>query len=371
MEKKKLTAVSLFTGAGGMDVGFERAGFEVLWANDINEKACETYQLNHKGQIECGPLEDHLASLKRFRGVDLLFGGPPCQGFSVAGKMDPEDARSQLIWRFFDAVAVLRPAAFVCENVKALAVLSRWRRARTQMYERATQLGYKFTLVILNSSRFGVPQSRERMFLVGARNHPTVQNCVTLFSRYHKKPPTVREVVADLGPAGSPKNSRVCNARITMAANPVMRRSPYAGMMFNGQGRPINPDGYSATLHASMGGNKTPIMDEEHLYHNAPSWIEAYHAHLMSGGKPLPFDAAPPRLRRLTLDESIRLQTFPPNYQFAGSRSQIFTQVGNAVPCKLAQAVGCVVRDVLTSDSNLAPLSQSKKRNDQLALALA
>jgi DNA (cytosine-5)-methyltransferase 1 len=123
-------------------------------------------------------------------------------------------------------------------------------------------------------------------------------------------------------------------------------------MLFNGQGRPLDPDGYSATLHASMGGNKTPIIDEEHLYRNRPSWIEQYHAHLMRGGEPLPFDAAPSRLRRLTVDEAIRLQTFPAKYDFAGSQGQIFTQIGNAVPCKLAYAVGSVTRDVLLENES-------------------
>src|SRR5690242_11119245 len=130
------TAISLFTGAGGMDVGFKAAGFSVVWANDIHGTACETYRRNHKCEIVCGPLESNLPALKALRGVDLLFGGPPCQGFSVAGKMNPQDARSQLIWKFFDAVEMVRPRAFVCENVKALAALSRWRPVRQQIFAR-------------------------------------------------------------------------------------------------------------------------------------------------------------------------------------------------------------------------------------------
>ncbi len=370
MDKHRGTAVSLFSGAGGMDVGFARAGFEVLWANDINDKACETYRRNHENQIECGPIEEHLDSLRRFQGVDLVFGGPPCQGFSVAGRMDPEDARSQLIWKFFDVVALVQPKAFVCENVKALAMLTKWRRVRTRMFERATELGYDFRLVILNSSHFGVPQARERMFLIGSKKMPAVQHCIKLFTQYRNKPPTVREVVMGLGRAGCATNSRVCNARITMAANPVLRKSPYAGMLFNGQGRPINPDGYSATLHASMGGNKTPIIDEEHLYDGKPSWIEEYHAHLMSGGKPLQFEGAPSRLRRLTLDEAIRMQTFPSKYEFAGSKSQIFAQVGNAVPCKLAFAVGRVVQNILSSASPDRVVPSYEAQSDQLAFSL-
>ena len=85
------SAISLFTGAGGMDVGFERSGFDVIWANDLNKAACKTYALNHTGKISCGPIQDHLAEVAQYSGVDLVFGGPPCQGFSVAGQMDPDD----------------------------------------------------------------------------------------------------------------------------------------------------------------------------------------------------------------------------------------------------------------------------------------
>jgi DNA (cytosine-5)-methyltransferase 1 len=344
----KKTGVSLFSGAGGMDVGFEEAGFDVLWANDINEAACRTYERNHEGQIQCGPIEAFLDDLRRFEGVDVLFGGPPCQGFSVAGRMDPDDARSQLLWRFFDAVKIVKPKVFVIENVKALASLEKWKPIRQEMFRRTDALGYDCSIAIVNSRFFGVPQSRERMFLVASRTQRGMTQAVNLFTRHTSRPKTVRQILLELGPAGSPANSRICRAKVTIAARPVLRRSAYAGMLFNGQGRPINPDGFSATLHASMGGNKTPIVDEDHVFRSKPAWIETYHAHLMAGGEPLPFDGAPTFLRRLTVDEAIRIQTFPSDYEFVGSQSQVFTQIGNAVPCKLAAAAGLVVQDILS-----------------------
>ncbi len=343
-----------------MDVGFESAGFNVEWANDVNEAACRTYQRNHRGKIECGPIEAFMPSLRRFEGVDLLFGGPPCQGFSVAGKMDAKDPRSQLIWRYFDVVEIVRPEAFVIENVKALAALEKFSRLRQEMFRRCADLGYDFCIVILNSSAFGVPQSRERMFLIASRARRNVRHAANLFFRHTSRPPTVRQILVELGPAGSAANKRICRAKITIASKPVMRRSPYAGMLFNGQGRPLNPDGFSSTLHASMGGNKTPIIDENHVYQGKPSWIEEYHRHLMNGGEPLPFEAAPPFLRRLTVDEALRLQTFPDDYDFAGSQSQAYAQIGNAVPCRLAQAVGNVVQELLGENfEELAHMTKS------------
>jgi len=98
------TAVSLFSGAGGMDVGFSKAGFEVVWANDIDKDSCDTYQTNHKSIIRCGDIHEFFSELDEYLGSDLVFGGPPCQGFSVAGKMDPGDIRSQHVFTFMDVV---------------------------------------------------------------------------------------------------------------------------------------------------------------------------------------------------------------------------------------------------------------------------
>ncbi|PTT30929.1 DNA cytosine methyltransferase, partial [Pseudomonas sp. HMWF021] len=152
-------------------------------------------------------------------------------------------------------------------------------------------------------------------------------------------PAKLRDVLISVGKIGSPSNSRLCNAKITAATSPIMRRSPYAGMLFNGQGRPMNLDGHSATLPASMGGNRTPIIDNLALYENHKPWIEEYHAHLTDGGSPAKFGVVPPRLRRLTVDEALAIQTFPKDYNFSGGQSSVFKQIGNAVPCNLAAAV--------------------------------
>src|SRR3989344_5062499 len=167
---KTRKSISLFTGAGGMDVGFSRAGFDVVWANEINNDACETYRLNHAGHIECGDIRNFIDKLGSHKDIDLVFGGPPCQGFSVAGKMDPNDERSQLIFSFMDVVEKVKPKAFVLENVKALAVLDKWAPVRNSLFERARALGYDFVeLVLLNATEYGVPQKRERMFFIGIK----------------------------------------------------------------------------------------------------------------------------------------------------------------------------------------------------------
>jgi DNA (cytosine-5)-methyltransferase 1 len=119
-----------------------------------------------------------------------------------------------------------------------------------------------------------------------------------------------------------------------------MRKSPYAGMIFNGMGRPLNLEAVSATLPASMGGNKTPIVDSNLLEDpDAPDWISEYHAKLREGTEEASFTPAPEHLRRLTIVESAAIQSFPLDYKFCGTKSAVYTQIGNAVPCKLAECV--------------------------------
>lgn len=345
---KELTAVSLFTGAGGMDVGFERAGIKVVFANELMKEAAQTYNANHPaGVMVNDDVNNVMDQLSPFEGVDLVFGGPPCQGFSVAGKMDPDDDRSKLIFTFLDVVERVKPRAFVMENVKALGILEKWEPVRRKYLERATALGYNCTPFILNATEFNVSQKRERVFFIGIRGNgdPFFEyNMSNLLKDQKKKAPIVRDLLASLGRAGTDMNPNTCTAKITFATHPIMRKSPYAGMYFNGQGRPINIDDYANTLPASMGGNKTPFVDEEYLYGDASEdWVVAYHKDLMDGTIVPEFEEAPSRLRRLTINEAVRIQTFPDDYVFCGNKGRIYTQIGNAVPCNMAEAVAKAV----------------------------
>ena len=337
-----------------MDVGFSRAGFNVVWANEIDTDACETYRLNHEGEIECGDIRNFIEKLDSFKNIDLVFGGPPCQGFSVAGKMDPNDERSKLIFSFMDVVEKVKPKAFILENVKALAVLEKWAPVRNALFSKARSLGYDFTeLILLNATDYCVPQKRERMFFIGIKNANSIAKSMAGFSeylkKYQKKALPIRELFGELGPVGTEKNQRVCRAKITLAREPILRRSAYAGMIFNGAGRPIDGDGYSNTLPASMGGNRTPIIDENQIFNGGESWIENYHGKLWAGEKPEDV-TLPNYLRRITVEEAARIQTFPEDYKFAGKQNSIYSQIGNAVPCELAYVVGAALQDVLTSE---------------------
>lgn len=333
--------VSLYSGAGGLDLGFHLAGFNTIWANDIDKFATQSYnELLPNAKVTTGNLLEQ--KLPKCKNLDLVIGGPPCQGFSVAGKMDPHDPRSKHVWNFLSVVEKLSPRGFVMENVKALAVNLRWKGLRDSLIIEAQKLGYKTTLVILNAAHYGVPQARERMFLIGLKegafNKPS--------SITEKNFPTVKDALKRLPKYGQMGNNSICTAKITTAKNPILRKSPYAGMLFNGQGRPLNIDMPSITLPASMGGNRTPIVDQDNLEGiRVKPWIIEYHKYLMKGGKP--HDNVPTSMRRLTVEEAAVLQTFPVGMHFYGTQTTKFRQIGNAVPPMLAYHVATAIKQQL------------------------
>ena len=223
------TFVSLYSGAGGLDIGFMEAGFTPVFVVDMDPLAADTYSYSYKRMRDrlpnlgshnhgchVGQVEDCMDSLGALT-ADLVVGGPPCQGFSVAGKMDPADPRSQHVWRFLDVVAFLAPSAFVMENVKALAVGRRWTGLIDGLQAEASKLGYRTRVLILNASHYGVPQARERMFLIGFRDGKrfSAPPATTL-----EKPPTVRSALSELPDWGAPGNDRLCNAVVTPARRP-------------------------------------------------------------------------------------------------------------------------------------------------------
>lgn len=335
------TFVSLYSGAGGMDIGFFQAGFDPVWANDIDPVAVNTYnQLFPNHVAHSGDIRKQ--SLPGTGAADIVIGGPPCQGFSVAGRMDPDDPRSKHVWDFLGVVDRIGPVAFVMENVKALAVNRRWQGLRDALVREAEHLGYKTQIILLNAADYSVPQARERMFMVGMREGFFVPPAPATPGR----PLTTARALRSLPPFGRPGNDGVCTAKVTPAKNPVLRRSPFAGMLFNGQGRPLDLDRPALTLPASMGGNRTPIVDQEHLDGiTEESWVVKYHAHLWNGGKPT--KRIPPHLRRITVQEAAALQTFPREMGFCGTQSAQYRQIGNAVPPELAYHVARAVRQAL------------------------
>lgn len=340
-----------------MDVGFTRAGVHVVFANEMDADAAAAYCSNPDyldgSVMRVGDITQILDDLPARGSADLVFGGPPCQGFSVAGKMDPDDARSKLVFTFMDVVERTRPRLFVMENVKALARLSRWQRVRDLLLKRAAGLGYGCHLTVLRATDFGVPQARERMFLVGVLGISPAQVEATLsrgLAALYRPAGTVREAISPLPRYGTPGNPATSTAEIRLARSPILRRTPYSGsLLFNGRGRPLDLDSVAKTLPAQMGGNHTPIIEQNLLDDpSSTSWLADYHRRLCRGEASPQTELVPDCLRRLTVREAAALQTFPEGFVFHGAPNKQYRQVGNAVPCKLAEAVATVaVKELL------------------------
>lgn len=345
--------ISLFSGAGGLDTGFEQNGFNITTANEIDKNAAKTYQLNHSNtDFIVGDLLEIIDKFNK-NSTDVVIGGPPCQGFSVAGKMDETDPRNKMVWEFLKVVSLTQPVAFVLENVKALYSLSKWKPIREKIISDANAMGYSCVPILLNASEFGVPQKRFRVFFIGIKGKLiSKEQLESEFDKRKVNSPTVREAFANVAPEGTQANPITSTAKITYAVKPVLRNSPYSGMLFNGAGRPINLDGFANTLPASMGGNKTPIIDTLALQNYSKNYVEEYFESVI-GSNSIKTGEAPSRLRRLTTTEAAVLQTFPSNYQFYGPMTSVYRQIGNAVPVRLASVVSDVLKSILEKYDDL------------------
>lgn len=346
--------ISLYTGGGGLDLGFALEGFQPVFANDVDSLAPSTYkavfeQLRANGgaaavhKYTVGDISADFRTELKADEEAVLVGGPPCQGFSRAGRMDPGDPRSQHVRNFLEAANVVRPRAFVMENVSALAESVRWRPILNELEDRAHRIGYSTTVLRLNARDHGVPQSRERMFMIGLR---AGERALELEREpIGPQPVTVRDALQDLSAEGVDLAWQRCTAKIVPALRPVLRTSPFAGMMFNGQGRPLALDAPAPTISASLGGNHTPIIDSAWLADKSEGGesIRRYHRELIAGMAP----TVPETWRRISLAEAAQLQSFPRDMALEGPLSGRFRHIGNAVPPLLAAHVARLVADSL------------------------
>lgn len=317
-----LTSIDLFCGAGGLSLGLERAGFSPALALDSNRDACATFA---KAVPNAKVVQESIVGFdfKVWSGVDLVAGGPPCQPFSSGGKQMASDDVRDMLPQFVRAVLEAKPRAFILENVAGLLAP----RNRRYLDETLAVLAPFYTILsprVINAADYGVPQKRMRLMVIGFRGCKDAE-----FPAPTHRPDqhiSAGEALGERRALGEPNPSKVIYAK-----SPDLRVSPYAGQLFNGGGRAVKLDRPAPTVLASAGGNKTHFIDELDL-------VPSYHRHLMNGGRPRVGHLEGGR--RLTVEESALLQSFPAGMTFNGSRSSQYTQVGNAVPPRLAEIVG-------------------------------
>lgn len=328
--------VDLFSGAGGLSIGLSAAGLRPVRAVECMEDAATSYEIRHDFEVDRRRLESIPEAELRAWGKDVrvVVGGPPCQPWSTGGlRLASQDARDGFP-AMFRALRLIEPEAFVIENVAGLE------RGKARPYFLALlgsleHLGYEVAAKTLDAADFGVPQHRRRLIIVGIRG-AQFQFPTPTHGPGRVTPWVTAGDVLTPEPVGEPNTSIV-----TYAKRPDVRPSPFDGLLFNGGGRPINTSAPARTILASAGGNKTPFIDTQNL-------VPAYHAtlwdretgKLRDGHQKHVRSGSLPGGRRLTVAECATIQSFPPGFEFAGTRSVQYTLVGNAVPPKLALAVG-------------------------------
>ena len=333
---QELLSIDLFCGAGGLTLGLERAGFRTVFAVDNDRDACSTYRAAFP-HVELADRSVAEIDFSRYKGVDLIAGGPPCQPFSNGGKRRAADDDRDMIPQFVRAINEVRPRAFLMENVAGLVA------PRNETYFRSvlSMFDDDYTILgprLVNAADYGVPQKRRRVILMGFLERP-----IEFPKPTHGAGRRQRHI-----PAGSVLGTEALGppnpSKIVYAKTPDLRVSPFAGQLFNGGGRPIDPKAPAPTILASAGGNKTHFLDTLSL-------VPVYHKHLRNGGRP--------RIgtleggRRITVKESALLQSFPEDMEFHGSRSAQYSQVGNAVPPTLAAVLGTALASSLTEAASL------------------
>ncbi len=342
-----MRCVDIFSGAGGLSIGLDRAGFRTVAAVDFDRDSCDTYStIFPEVDLRNAPVEN--VDFKPYKNIDLLAGGPPCQPFSSGGKRLASQDRRDCIPEFVRAVEEANPRAFILENVPGLVAREREPYFRS-LLKRLAGLGYTVTRAVLNSADYGVPQKRRRLFVVGLKEgdfyFPAASHGPQRETPYV---PAGRFIKAQRA-IGEPNLSKIVYAK-----RPDLRPRPYDGHLLNGGGRPINLPLPRHTILASAGGNKTHFIDGQGL-------VPEYHAHLAAGGKPRV--GLLPGARRLTVVESALLQTFPVGMKLSGSRSSQYTQVGNAVPPLLAAVLGESIFEMLSIERRRASAFSTSERS--------
>jgi DNA (cytosine-5)-methyltransferase 1 len=360
---RSLTAIDLFCGAGGLSEGFRQAGFHVLAGQDLDETAGATFaSTHHEARFIPGPIQEvSAADLLRATGLkrgelDVLIGGPPCQGYSVYNHQRGEDdPRAGLFREYLRIVDGLRPNWLVIENVTGITSISGGAIVR-QIEQGMSRLGYRVKMRMLKAEQFGVPQERRRIFFIATRTPNPI-----FFPR-----PTHGIGLADFVTVWDAISDLPLVANGGKARNLAYARDPK-----NDYQRLLRGNEKLVANHEAP--RLTPV-NEERMKHIPPggSWRDIPYALLPKGmrrakrsdhtkryGRPRKTDLActiltkcdvhwgayihPVQNRAITVREAARLQSFPDSFTFQGSKTDQYKQVGNAVPPLLGYSVARAV----------------------------
>lgn len=350
MAPNKYSVLDLFCGAGGLSCGFQRAGYNILLGIDNDAKALETFEKNHEGAKSiCGDItaisyEKDIRPRLHGKTIDVIIGGPPCQGFSLSGPRNFDDPRNKLYLSYIRLVREIMPRAFVIENVPGLVALFHG-EVKDNIIKCFEHMGYSVQYQILCASDYGVPQNRKRVVFVGTRkgecafSYPTAtRECVTCEMALSDLPPLEHELGTDTQDYYTPPQNnyqRIMRkgsscVRNHIAATHSERVRHIISLVPDGGNYKDLPEEFmhSRNFHVAWtrfaSAKPAPTIDTGHRHH--------FH---------YKYNRVP------TVRECARIQSFPDDFVFFGNKTQQFRQVGNAVPPLMAQRVADNLRKVL------------------------
>lgn len=300
--------ISLFSGAGGLDLGLIQAGHEVVWANDIDKDAVATYKENISNHIVCEDIKN--IDISAIPDADVVVGGFPCQGFSQANRLRTlGDDRNQLYRFFYNTIKIKQPKFFIAENVKGILSLGKG-EAIKQIVADFEAAGYITSVTLVNMANYGIPQTRQRVIIIGQRTDLGKEMLFSVPEPTHTKDNwvSIKEAI-DHFPDPDTENNVLNHV---YSAYKVVYRN------FTGH-RKTDPNKPSPTVLARGNGGGGVCA------------IPHYN------GK-----------RRLTIRESASIQTFPEDFHFVGAMNSCYRQIGNAVPVLFAKKLGKELKKVET-----------------------
>lgn len=351
-----MNAIDLFAGCGGLSKGFMDAGFDIIVGVDNDQAALNTFQLNHNGAVALNAdlskqeTFDTIKSIAGKRSIDVVIAGPPCQGFSLTGPRNFDDPRNKLYLAVIEIVRQYRPKGFIIENVPGMAVMYDG-QIKDEILRRFTKMGYNVECRILCAADYGVPQMRRRLIFMGVRKDigsPEFPAPTHTEETYR----TCRDAISDLPSREKElgKEEDVYTSQPLTEYQALMRKN--STVLHN----------HVATAHKQFvkdiiaqvpeGGNwrdLPPGVGESRRFHEA--WTR-YH-----GDKPSKTIDTGHRNhfhyeynRVPTIRENARLQSFPDDFVFTGTKTQQNRQVGNAVPPLLGYALGKALLKTITNE---------------------
>lgn len=355
-ERLEYRILDLFSGAGGFSLGLELLpNFKTVVANDIMNDALNTLGFNFPecetilGDISDKSIRNKIIEISKEKKVNMIIGGPPCQGFSNKGKkLGLNDPRNFLFREYLKIVETLQPDVFVIENVKAMSTSTNgW--FMDQILTTVKELGYDCSSGILTASDYGVPQSRQRTFIIASKNGPIA---LPTSEKYGKPKTTVKDAISDLIFLESGEGSDVQPYKYKPKSNYQRELRGSSTQLFN----------HKATNHAPIALQKLKLIPAEQGKSALPAEMHGNQKFKTTWGR-LKWDQQSPTIdtrfdtpsngtnshptlmRSITPREAARIQSFPDSFVFHGSKTNIGKQIGNAVPPLLAKVVGQAILD--------------------------